>query len=70
MVFAARQRPDGIYQILASEEITLQPYTDRQIELVCNAERVLEIAACFIRQAPEQWCLTLPAWPESLPAMP
>jgi lauroyl/myristoyl acyltransferase len=69
-VFAARQRADGIYQILASEEIMLQSYSDRQMELVCNAERVLEIAACFIRQAPEQWSLTLPAWPEFLPALP
>jgi lauroyl/myristoyl acyltransferase len=69
MLFAALQRPDGIYQILASEEIKLRPYTDRQIELVCNAERVLEVAASFIRQAPEQWSITLPAWPEALPLM-
>jgi KDO2-lipid IV(A) lauroyltransferase len=70
MVFAARQRPDGLYQILSSEEIELQPYTDRQKELACNAERVLEVAASFIRQAPEQWSVTLPAWPEVFPELP
>jgi phosphatidylinositol dimannoside acyltransferase len=70
MVFAALQRPDGIYRILASEEISMQPYSDRQVELVCNAERVLEVAASFIRQAPEQWSITLPAWPDALPEMP
>ncbi len=67
MVFAALQRPDGIYQILASEEIKLQPYSDRQVELVINAERVLEVAASYIRQAPGQWSITLPAWPDVLP---
>jgi phosphatidylinositol dimannoside acyltransferase len=69
MVFAALQRPDGIYQILASEEIKLRPYTDRRVELVCNAERVLEVAASYIRQAPGQWSITLPAWPEILPEL-
>jgi len=68
-VFAALQRPDGIYQILASEEIKLRPYTDRRVELVCNAERVLEVAASYIRQAPGQWSITLPAWPEILPEL-
>jgi lauroyl/myristoyl acyltransferase len=70
MVFAALQRPDGIYQILASEEIKLQAYSDRQVELLCNAERVLEVAESFIRQAPDQWSITLPAWPEALPKIP
>jgi len=70
LVFAARQRPDGLYQIQFSEEIELQPDTDRQKELVCNAERVLEVAASFIRQTPEQWSITLPAWPEVLPELP
>ena len=70
MVFAALQKPDGIYQILASEEIALRPYTDRRVELVCNAERVLEVAASFIRQAPEQWSITLPAWPETVSELP
>jgi lauroyl/myristoyl acyltransferase len=70
MVFASLQRPDGVYQILSSPEIELQPYTDRQVELVCNAERVLDVAASFIRQVPEQWSVTLPAWPEVLTEMP
>ena len=70
MVFAARQKPDGLYQLLASEEIDLQHYSDRQVELVSNAERVLELAASFIRQAPGQWSVTLPIWPEVMPDMP
>jgi KDO2-lipid IV(A) lauroyltransferase len=70
MVFGARQSPDGIYQIFASEEIPLLSYTDRDVELLSNAERVLEVAASFIRQAPDQWSITLPAWPEVLPELP
>lgn len=70
MVFAVLQRPDGVYQILSSSEIVLKPYPDHRVELVCNAERVLDVAASFIRLAPEQWSITLPAWPEALPEMP
>jgi len=66
LVFTSLQRSDGIYQILSSPEIELKSNRDRRVELVSNAERVLEVAESFIRQAPEQWCVTLPAWPETL----
>jgi lauroyl/myristoyl acyltransferase len=70
MVFAAMQDAQGIYQIFGTDEITLQPNSDHRTELLCNAERVLDVAASYIRQAPEQWSITLPAWPDLLPEMP
>ncbi len=69
IVFAAMQDAQGIYQIFGTDEITLQPNSDHQSELLCNAERVLDVAASYIRQAPEQWSITLPAWPDLLPEM-
>jgi phosphatidylinositol dimannoside acyltransferase len=66
MVFTAIQRSDGIYELFSSEEIELKSNQNHQIELISNAERVLEVAESFIRRAPGQWSITLPAWPEVL----
>ncbi|MBN1146199.1 MAG: hypothetical protein JXA78_03010 [Anaerolineales bacterium] len=70
VVMASIYRPDGIYDILSSEMIDLKPDTDRRLEVMNNAEMLLEIAAEFIRQAPEQWTVFQPAWPEALLEMP
>ena len=61
---------DGRYHIRSSDEIHMQPYSDRQRELQLNAERILEAAEEIIGQAPQQWVVFQPVWPEILPLVP
>jgi KDO2-lipid IV(A) lauroyltransferase len=70
VVTAAIMRPDGIYQFFASDFIAMQPHSDRHTEILLNAERVLSVAEGFIRQAPQQWAMFYPVWPEALEEMP
>jgi lauroyl/myristoyl acyltransferase len=70
VVMGALQQPDRRYKILFSEEISMQPHPNRDAELMMNAERILEVAAGYIRQAPDQWCVLQPAWPEAILEMP
>jgi lauroyl/myristoyl acyltransferase len=67
VVMASILRPDGSYQILASDFIELEPQADRRAEIVENAEMILEIAAGFISQAPYQWSVYQQVWPEVSP---
>ncbi len=70
IIMAAIMRDDGCCHILSSDYIELQSYPDRETELIANAERVLDIAASFIRQAPNQWSIFQPVWPEVLSEVP
>jgi KDO2-lipid IV(A) lauroyltransferase len=40
------------------------------MEIVQNAENVLKVAEGFIRQAPGQWEMTFPVWPEAMNEVP
>jgi hypothetical protein len=53
-----------------SGEIWMKQFQDRDKELLYNAEHVLETAADYIRQAPDQWNILQPVWPDALSAMP
>jgi KDO2-lipid IV(A) lauroyltransferase len=64
VVIGAMLKPDGRYHVLSSDYIQLKPYEDRAQEMVCNAERLLEAAEEIIRQAPRQWAVPHPVWPE------
>lgn len=66
MVMAATLQPDGRYQILSSAFIEMDLHPDRDIEALQNAEKVLGVAEKFIRQAPQQWSISLPVWPDTL----
>ena len=70
VVMAAILGRDGIYHILSSDDIELEHYPDHQEAIQINAERVLEIAASFILQAPLQWATFHLAWPETLKEVP
>lgn len=70
IVLAAIRRPDGRYHVLSSDVIEMRPYPDRQSEIIINTERVLQIAEGFVRQAPHQWSMTHPVWPEALDEVP
>jgi lauroyl/myristoyl acyltransferase len=69
VVMASILCPDGRYRILSSDYIELKPRADRQAESLENAEMILEIAAGFIRQAPHQWTVYQPVWPDNAPGM-
>jgi KDO2-lipid IV(A) lauroyltransferase len=64
VVAANLKEDDGYYHMITSSPIEMDPYPDREDELLNNAEKVLAVAETFIRQAPEQWLITLPVWPE------
>jgi KDO2-lipid IV(A) lauroyltransferase len=65
-LFAAILGSDGVYRINASEPIQMRPYSNRDIEMLRNAEAVLEVAEYFIRQAPQQWSMYFPVWPDAM----
>ncbi len=70
IVMGAVLQNDGRYHIHASGEIRMKSYTDRQKELMINAEHVLEIAQEIIKKALDQWVIFQPVWPEVLPFVP
>jgi phosphatidylinositol dimannoside acyltransferase len=66
LLMVTRWQSDGKYHIHTSELVEMDPHADRKIGVLQNAEKVLYIAEQFIRQAPEQWTMTIPVWPEVL----
>jgi len=69
-VVGTNTRPDGKYIIDSSEPIWMQPDPDPYQEIIKNAERVLLAGEVFIRNAPDQWAMTYPVWPEVMNAVP
>jgi KDO2-lipid IV(A) lauroyltransferase len=70
MVMAIIRQPDGKYSMFTSDPIEMESHPDVETELLRNAEKVLSIAEDFIRQAPHQWSVPLPVWPELLDQTP
>jgi lauroyl/myristoyl acyltransferase len=66
MLMVTRWQPDGKYHLQTSELIEMENHPNKETGEIENAEKVLTIAEQFIRQAPEQWTMTLPVWPEVL----
>lgn len=61
---------DGNYHVQMSTPIEMETFQDREMERLYNAEKVLSVAEGFIRQAPHQWSVSLPVWPETLDLAP
>ncbi len=70
IVLGNQMRPDGTCLVQASEPIQMQPHADLETEIVQNAERVLEWGQRFICEAPEQWLMYYPVWPDALASVP
>jgi KDO2-lipid IV(A) lauroyltransferase len=70
IVVACHTNPDGFYIIQASKKIWMQSSSDLYTATVENAERVLSEAEAFILQAPDQWSMFYPVWPEVLDEIP
>ncbi len=64
-VMACIAQPDGTYLLQCSKPYNIEPMNDLQIETIVNAERLLNEAENFIRQAPEQWAMFFPVWPDA-----
>lgn len=70
MIVAARLGPDGRYYVTTSEPIEMESYSDHEKGTMRNAELVLKEAERFILQAPEQWSISLPVWPDLMENVP
>ena len=70
IIMAAIYRADRKYHILSSEPIEMENDSSRGKKILRNAENVLKQAEAFLRQAPQQWNVPLPVWPELLGTMP
>jgi len=70
MVMVTIKQPDGKNYVMTSEPIEMDSHPDRDVEALQNAEKVLSVAAVFIRQTPQQWSISLPVWPETLELVP
>lgn len=70
VIAVATLQQDGKYHVCASDFIEMDSYPDSQVEMLRNAEKVLGAAEEFIRQAPQQWSVPLPVWPEVMDRVP
>jgi lauroyl/myristoyl acyltransferase len=65
-VMVANKQEDGKYHVLTSDLIEMETTPRWEMEAVHNAEKVLRVAERYIRQAPQQWSVPLPVWPETM----
>jgi lauroyl/myristoyl acyltransferase len=70
MIVAAKLGTDGRYHVTTSELIEMESAPDLEQGIVRNTERVLKEAEKFILQAPEQWSISLPVWPDLMDDVP
>ncbi|HET9913031.1 MAG TPA: lysophospholipid acyltransferase family protein [Anaerolineales bacterium] len=61
---------DGKYHVSASDPIEMDHHPDVDAGILHNAEKVLAVAEEFIRQAPQQWSVPLPVWPQVMDLVP
>lgn len=64
VLIACIRQKDGHYILHGSKFISMDSYKDRDEELIKNTEKVLEVAEPFILQAPDQWSMYYPVWPQ------
>lgn len=69
-VLAVSADAAGSYLLEVSEVIIMKSHADPRVEVISNAERVLEVAARFIARHPEQWSMFYPVWPELMKKVP
>lgn len=61
---------DGKYHISASDFVEMDSHPNPEAGTLHNAEKVLAVAEEFIRQAPGQWSVPLPVWPQVMDLVP
>ena len=70
VITAVSLQPDGKYHVFASDPIEMDFCADATQGMLRNAEKVLELAAEFIRRSPRQWVVPLPVWPQRMDLVP
>ncbi|MBE0699815.1 MAG: hypothetical protein IH586_23060 [Anaerolineaceae bacterium] len=70
VVIGGRKKADDKYLIWASHPLRMKRFDNLVDEIVYNAEAILDISANDIRQAPDQWAMYYPVWPEVLDQVP
>ncbi len=70
VIMFTRLKADGKYHVYTSDLIEMDSHPDREQGALQNAEKVLSVAEQFIRQAPEQWSVSLPVWPGIMDQVP
>ena len=70
VIALTRLQEDGMYHVFASGVIEIESHPDQDVALLQNAEKVLGVAESFIRQAPKQWSVPLPVWPQVIDWVP
>lgn len=58
------------YQLQVSEPIWMQPINDPNLEIMTNAEHILNVTEEVIKKDPGQWVMFYPVWPETLNNFP
>ena len=66
IVVAAQMAADGIYFINVADPLELVRHSDPDEEIRLNGEAVLKIIEGYIRQAPGQWLMYYPVWPNEI----
>jgi len=69
-VVACSTLPDKTYELISLPCIIPQPHSDRETELISNAEMVLQQVEELILRDPLQWAMFYPVWPETLSKAP
>jgi len=64
IVGTVQLQSDGLYHILISDPIPMRRYSDLAENIQRNGELVLRVVENYIRQAPEQWLMFQPVWPD------
>ncbi|MGD8458043.1 MAG: hypothetical protein PVF83_16825 [Anaerolineales bacterium] len=70
VVVAPIMDDDGIFRVKASDPIIMENHSEKKTMVTRNAEKVLEVAEDFIRQAPYQWVMFFPVWPSLIKKVP
>ncbi len=66
----SRLEADGRYHVSTLPPLEVEPHPDQSQAMLLNAEKVLSIAEGFIRQAPHQWVMSHPVWPDLIDQVP
>jgi KDO2-lipid IV(A) lauroyltransferase len=56
--------PDQTYQLQVSDPIWIKPIAEPNLEIITNAERILDVTQSMIKKDPGQWVMFYPIWPE------
>lgn len=64
VVISAMKRDDGLYELQASEPLTMTGSVKSADDVLANAERALRVAEELITRSPRQWVMPHAVWPD------